>query len=115
MLPVSTRLLLGGYSHVVSRAASLPELDSFRPVPGAKKFRRAVQQGPHIPGCQGISNSGCHRKDLLCGRLGMHLVLERGALPAAVGGYDMSSQTIRCTCAHGDRRAAHTLQVACMG
>src|SRR5216117_1314220 len=51
----------------------------------------------------------CYAVDLAC------IWYWKEALCLQRSAADMSSQTIRCTCAHGDRRAAHTLQVACMG
>ena len=57
----------------------------------------------------------CHRKDLLGSGHGLHLVLERSALPAAIGSNCVSTEKLRRPCADGHWRAANAVQGARLG
>ena len=55
------------------------------------EFRGTLQQGPQLSGWEENGLTEFRRTDLLCGGHGLHLVLERSALPAAIGSDGMSS------------------------
>src|SRR5216683_4609112 len=104
-----------GVRHVISYAESVPETDLFRPVSRAGKFLRAIRQGPRLRDRQADALCGCHRTDLLCRGHGLYLVLERGAVPAAIGGHRMSPETLWHTSSDGHWSAANSVQSARVG
>src|SRR6266851_9424843 len=104
-----------GVRHVISYAESVPETDLFRPVSRAGKFLRAIRQGPRLRDRQADALCGCRRTDLLCHGHGLYLVLERGVVPAAIGGYRVPAETLRHTGSVGNRGATNAIQGACVG
>src|SRR6266403_216681 len=104
-----------GIGHVISCAESLPETELFRFVSSAREFRRTLRQGPWLPNRQKGGGRGCHRTDLLCRGHGLYLVLERGAVSAAIGGHGVPAQTLWHTSSDGHRSTADALQSPRLG
>src|SRR5712664_1207737 len=104
-----------GVRHVISCVASVLVVDPIRSVSGARKFHGTLRQGPKLPDRQEDGFCGCRRTNLLRHGHGLYLVLERGAVPAAVGGHRVSPETLWHTSSDGHWSAANAVQSARVG
>src|SRR5690348_10596986 len=101
--------------HVPTHVQGIWEINLFRSLPRARKFFRTLRKGSEISRAKESAEPLFGRRDLLGYGHGLHLVLERSALLAAVGGNRLPAQGIRSPRAVGYRRAADAIQGPCLG